>query len=75
MAKKYKISEGMIKHLLGLFGRKEKPKDIEAMIDNDPRLRALDKQIGDLNRQAAQRIKSSPDYYNLFKKAGIEITE
>jgi hypothetical protein len=73
MAKRYRISEGMVKHLMGLFGRKEKPKDIEKMIDDDPRLRALDKQIGDLNRQAVQRIKSSPDYYNLFKKAGIEI--
>jgi hypothetical protein len=75
MATKYKISEGMLKNLFGIFGKKEKPKDVAKMIDNDPRLKALDRQIGDLNRQAAQRIKSTPDFYNLLKKAGIEITE
>lgn len=73
MAKKYKISEGMLKSLFGLFGKKEKPQKVQDLINNDPRLKALDKQIGDLNRQAGQRIKSNPNYYNLLKQAGIEI--
>ena len=55
------------------FKTKSKNDNLEEIIDNNPSIRALDKQIGDLNRQAEKRIKSSPDYYNLFKKAGIEI--
>jgi hypothetical protein len=74
MAKKYKISEGFVKTFLGLFGNKQKPKDIADLIDNDPRLKQLDKKIGDLNRAAADDIRSNPKMLQLFKKWGIEIT-
>ena len=74
MAKKYKISEGFIKTFLGLFGNKQKPKDIADLIDNDPRLKQLDKKIGDLNRAAADDIRNNPKMLQLFKKWGIEIT-
>ena len=43
-------------------------------IDNDPVLKSIDKNIGDLNRKAADRIRKDPVLLNLFKKAGIEIT-
>jgi hypothetical protein len=43
-------------------------------IDNDPRISKLDKEMGDLNRNAAERIRNNPEMLNLFKKAGIEIT-
>lgn len=74
MAKKYKISEGFIKSFLGLFGNKEKPKNIADLIDSDPQLKQLDKKIGDLNRTAADNIRRNPKMLQLFKKYGIEIT-
>jgi hypothetical protein len=74
MAKKYKISEGFVKSFLGLFGNKEKPRDIADLIDNDPQLRQIDKKIGDLNRAAADKMRKDPTIIKLLKKAGIEIT-
>lgn len=74
MAKKYKISEGFIKSFIGLFGNKQKPKDIADLIDNDPILKQLDRKIGDLNRTAADKIRKDPTLLKLVKNAGIEIT-
>ena len=74
MAKKYKISEGFVKTFLGLFGNKEKPKDIQNLIDNDAKLKQIDKQIGDLNRAAADRMRKDPAMIHLLKRVGIEIT-
>ena len=46
---------------------------MEDIISNDPKLKKLDKQMGDLNRQAAERVKNDPNLLYLFKRAGIDI--
>lgn len=74
MAKKYKISEGLIKTFFGLFGSKNKPKSIEDLINDDPKLKELDKKIASLNKQAADSIRNDKDRLEIFKRAGVEIT-
>jgi hypothetical protein len=74
MAKKYKISEGFVKTFFGLFGSKNKPKNIADLIDNDPKLKELDKKIASLNKQAADSIRNDKDRLEIFKRAGVEIT-
>jgi hypothetical protein len=74
MAKKYKLSEGNVFKFFGLFGSKDKPKTIQQVIDNDPKLKALDRQMADLNRKAADSIRNDKDRLAIFKKAGVEIT-
>jgi hypothetical protein len=73
--KKYKLSEGNFNKFLSFFGIKssERPKSMEDIISNDPKLKKLDKQMGDLNRQAAERVKNDPNLLYLFKRAGIDI--
>jgi hypothetical protein len=73
MAKKYKLSEGFIKTFFGLFGKKDKPQQIQQVIDNDPRLKELDRQIAKLNNDAADRIRKNPAMLQLAKRSGIEI--
>ena len=48
-------------------------KNIDDLIKNDPVLQKLDKEIGDLNKRAADRLKRDKDYMALLKKHGIEI--
>ena len=55
------------------FGNKEKETSIDEFINNDPRIAKLDKEMGDLNRQSAARIKSDPYLLAMFKKAGVDI--
>lgn len=71
--KKYKISENNTKKFFGFFGKKEKPKDIDNIIKNDPILQQIDKRIGDLNDKAAERLKKDADAMSILKKLGIEI--
>jgi hypothetical protein len=73
--KKYKLSEGNFSKFLNFFGlgKAQRPKTIDDLINNDPRLTKLDKQMGNLNRQAAARIKSDPHMLALFKKVGVDI--
>jgi hypothetical protein len=70
---KYKISKSNLKDFFGFFGKKNKPKDIDAIIQNDAVLQKLDKQIGDLNDKAAERLKKDVEAMKILKKLGIEI--
>ena len=73
MAKKYKISESNLKEFFGLFGKKDKPKQIQHIIDNDPVLKKLDRDIGDINDRAGERMKKTldPGTLSILKKYGL----
>lgn len=71
--KKYKISKENINEFFGLFGKKNKSKDIDDIIKNDPVLQQLDKDIEKINQKAVDRIKSEPWKLALLKKHGITI--
>lgn len=68
---KYKISKENINEFFGLFNRKKDRKDIQKLIDNDPRLKAIDKEIQALNKKAADELE--PWQLNLLKKHGITV--
>jgi len=48
-------------------------KNIDDLIKNDPTLQKLDKEIGDLNKKAADRLKRDKDAMVTLIKNGIEI--
>ena len=55
--KKYKISKHNLREFFGLFGgTKKKPQNMQDLIDNDPVLKKLEKELGDINKKAAERI-------------------
>lgn len=70
---KYKISKKYINEFFGLFGKPNRPKDIDSIINNDPVLQQIDKKIGDLNDKAALRLQKDADAMKILKKLGIEI--
>jgi len=71
MAKKYKVSEKNLNEFFGFFGTKDKPKEIQKILDNDPILKQIDKKIADMNSSAAKAmVKKYPDVKKLFQKAG-----
>jgi DNA-directed RNA polymerase subunit H (RpoH/RPB5) len=70
---KYKISKENINEFFGFFGKTKKPKDIDTIIKNDPVLQKIDKEIGDLNDKAAERLRKDVDAMKILKKLGIEI--
>lgn len=68
----YKISKKNINEFFGLFGKKKKGrKEIQKLIDNDPRLKAIDKEIERLNKQATDRLE--PWQLDLLKKHDISV--
>jgi len=71
---KYKISEGNFDKFLSFFGvnKNDRPQKIDDVIASDPKLAKIDKELGNLNRQAAERIKRSPELRRMFKAAGLE---
>jgi hypothetical protein len=73
--KKYKISKHNLKEFFGLFGgTKKKPQSMQDLIDNDPVLKKLEKELGDINKKAAERIKrTDPDFADLLRKHNIDI--
>jgi hypothetical protein len=73
--KKYKLSEGNFTKFLNFFGlgTSQRPKTIDDLINSDPRLAKLDKEMGELNKQAGIRIKNNPHMLAMFKKVGVEI--
>jgi hypothetical protein len=72
MAKKYKISKSNLNEFFGFFGNKKKPAQIQSVIDNDPVLKKLDKDIADLNKASADRMfKKYPDTIDILKKYGL----
>jgi hypothetical protein len=70
---KYKISKSNLKEFFGLFGKPNRPKDIDNIIKNDPVLQRLDKEIGDLNQKASERLKTDVEAMKILKKLGIEV--
>jgi DNA-directed RNA polymerase subunit H (RpoH/RPB5) len=50
-----------------------KKKRIDYILDNDPVLNKLDKQIGDLNDKAANRLKKDPEVMKILNKLNIDI--
>jgi RNA processing factor Prp31 len=76
MDKKYKISKGYLKEFFGLFGKSKenRTKKINYLIDNDPILKKLDKEIEALNKRATDRIKiTDPEWVELLRKNGVDI--
>ena len=72
--KKYKISKSNLKEFFGLFGKK-KPQTLQSVIDNDPVLRKLDKEMGDIVKSFAPRVRKiadeQPELYQKWVKLGI----
>jgi hypothetical protein len=71
---RYKISKSNLKEFFGFFGKPKKPKNIDDIIKNDPVLQKLDKEIGDLNKKASDRLKNDEEAMRILKKLGIEVT-
>jgi hypothetical protein len=73
---KYKISKSNLKEFFGLFGRSKEDRQakINQLIDNDPVLKKLDKEIADINKKATERMKTyDPDWIELLRKQGVNI--
>ena len=76
MKQKYKISKGYLKEFFGLFGKskEDRIKKINDVIDNDPILKKLDKDIEALNKKATDRLKQTdPDFIDILRKQGVDI--
>ena len=70
---RYKISKKNVNEFFGLFGKKKKPKDIDDLIKNNPTLKKIDKEIGDLNKKASKHIEKDKVTMDILKKYGIKI--
>lgn len=73
---KYRISKSNLNEFFGLFGRnkEDRNKKINHLIDNDPVLKKIDKDIEALNKKATERLKvTDPDFIELLKKHGVDI--
>ena len=66
---KYKISKSNLKEFFGLFGKKKKPKDLQSLIDSDPKLQQLDKEMQNISKKYVADI--TPEQEKIFKKYGI----
>jgi hypothetical protein len=66
---KYKISKSNLKEFFGWFGKKNKPKDLQTLIDNDPELQKLDSELKDLQKKYTTTW--SPEQIKIAKKYGI----
>lgn len=76
MAVKYKISKSNLTEFFGLFGKKkeDRAKKVNDLIDNDPILKKLDKEIEAINKRATDRIKTTdPDFVDILRKHGVDI--
>lgn len=73
MAKKYKISRKNLNEFFSFFGKKKAPDEIRKIIDNDPVLKKLDRDIGDINDRAGERMKKTldPGTLSILKKYGL----
>ncbi len=75
MAKKYKISESNLTEFWGLFRSKKAPEKIQNIIDNDPVLTKLQRDIDDINSKTEDYLekvkKRNPDIYQYLQKAGF----
>jgi len=66
--KRYKISESKLNEFWGWFGKK-KPQTIQQVIDNDPVLKQLDKELENIATSYIPRFKQmKKEDPKLFKK-------
>jgi hypothetical protein len=66
--KRYKISESKLNEFWGWFGKK-KPQTMQQVIDNDPILKQLDKELEDIATSYIPRFKQmKKEDPKLFKK-------
>ena len=72
--KRYKISKENINEFWGWFGKK-KPTNLQTVIDNDPVLNKLDKEIGDIQKSYIPKLKKfkkeDPENFYKLVKAGL----
>lgn len=72
--KRYKISKENLHEFWGWFGKK-KPMTLQTVIDNDPVLKQLDKEIGDINNKYIPKLKKfrkeDPENFYRLVKAGV----
>jgi hypothetical protein len=72
--KKYKISESNLNEFWGWFGKK-KPEPLQKVIDNDPVLKKIDKEIRDLVDSQLPILlrlkKRNPDLWKLMVDKGL----
>ncbi len=47
-------------------------KNVADLIASDPGVAKMDKEAGDINREAAERILKSPELSRMFKKASLD---
>ncbi len=71
--KKYKISKKNLKEFFGFFTKKKKtPAEIQKLIDNDPVLQRLEKDMRDINdrgKEYADKLKvRNPEIYKFLQK-------
>ena len=57
-----------------LFGnsKKNNSENIDDIIATNPKIAKIDKELGDLNRQAGEQIRKSPTLRKMFKNAGLD---
>jgi hypothetical protein len=72
--KKYKISESRLNEFWGWFGKK-KPQSLQKVIDNDPELKKLDKEMKDLVDSQLPILlrlkKRDPELWKLMVDKGL----
>lgn len=70
--KKYKISKKNLKEFFGFFTKKKTPDEIQKVIDNDPVLQKLQKDmrtINDKGKDYADKLKvRNPQIYKFLQK-------
>jgi predicted RNA-binding protein Jag len=75
MKGKYRIKKSNLKEFFGFFGTKQKPSNIQRMIDSDPMLKKLDSDIEQINSKAKPYLdkmkKENPKRYKAFQDAGL----
>ena len=68
---KYKISKSNLKEFFGFFTKKKTPQEIQKLIDKDPVLQRLEKDLRAINDKATpymNKLKDrNPELYNWLK--------
>lgn len=73
--KKYKISKKNLKEFFGFFTKKKTPQEIQKIIDDDPVLQKLQKDMRTINDKSKEywdkHKNDDPERYKLFQKHGL----
>lgn len=70
--KKYKIKRKNLKEFFGFFGLRKKPEEIQKLIDNDPVLKKLEKDLAAINSKAQSELERDvpPERLAKYRKLG-----